>query len=252
MKRSIATLLVFAALAIASAWGQTSTSGERTVEESYLQDPLETMIIREQAYADSKDMKLVALQYIRQSLDEGRAGPEVRKALEFLATETTMTVVRAGGVGRALNNFPDVRREACLMLGEMKTVEAKDALIKVTLADNEPMVIAAAIRSLGKVGIIEGDDVTQAIAFIVNRFDVLYPDNSLAFESLVALEALANATGGLKDPAAVRAIMKIAEGNYITPVKRKALDLLAKLRKMSSSSSGSSSSSAPATSGSGK
>jgi len=238
MKRSVATLLVVA-LAVGAAFGQAKTSGERTVEESYLQDPLETMIIREQAYADSKDMKLVALQYIRQSLDEGRAGPEVRKTLEFLATETTMTVVRAGGVGRTLNNFPDVRREACLMLGEIKSVESKDALLKVTLTDNEPMVVAAAIRSLGKVGIMEGDDVTQAIAFIVNRFDILYPDNSLAFESLVALEALAEVNGGLKDPAAIRAIMKIAEGNYITPVKRKAMDLLTKLRKMSSSSSGS-------------
>ena len=73
-----------------------------TVEESYLQDPLETMIIREQAYSDSKDMKLVALQYIRQALDEGRASSEVRKALEYLALESSTTVVRAGGVGRVI------------------------------------------------------------------------------------------------------------------------------------------------------
>ncbi|HQO66475.1 MAG TPA: ATP-binding cassette domain-containing protein, partial [Spirochaetales bacterium] len=166
MKRSICAFVVLAVLASVPVWSQTASSGERTVEESYLQDPLETMIIREQAYSDSKDMKLVALQYIRQALEEGRASPEVRKALEYLALESSTTVIRAGGVGRVLNNYPDVRREACLMLGEIKTVEAKDALLKVALADNEPMVIAAALRSIGKIGIMDGDDVTQTIAFV--------------------------------------------------------------------------------------
>ncbi|PKL26654.1 MAG: HEAT repeat domain-containing protein [Spirochaetae bacterium HGW-Spirochaetae-3] len=239
MKRSITALVALAALAFAPAWSQTTTGGERTVEESYLQDPLETMIIREQAYSDSKDMKLVALQYIRQSVDEGRVSPEVRKALEYLALESSMTIVRSGGVGRTLNNYPDVRREACLLLGEFKTEEAKDTLLKVALADTEPMVIAAAIRSIGKIGIMNGDDATQTIAFVVNRFDILFPDNSLAFESLVALEALADANNGIKDPAAIRAVMKIADGNYITPVKQKAKDLLSKLRKYSAASSGS-------------
>lgn len=235
MKRGIFLFSAIIVLFIVPCWAQTGSGGERTVEESYLQDPLEIMIIREQAYADSKDMKLIALQYIRQSLDEGRGGPEIQKALEYLATETTATIIRSGGVGRTLNNYPDVRREACLILGDTKTIEAKDALLKVVLGDNEPMVIAAAIRSIGKIGINEGDDVTQAISFVINRFDILNPDNSLAFESLVAFEALANADGGLKDPAAIRAIIKLADGNYVTPVKIKAKDLLSKLRKMGSS-----------------
>lgn len=240
MKRKIVTLIVLASLACTTVWSQTvATGGERTVEESYLQDPLEIMIIREQAYSDSKDMKLVALQYIGQALDEGRANPEIRKALDYLATESSLTVVRAGGVGRALNNYPDVRREACLMLGQIKTVEAKDTLLKVVLVDTEPMVIAAAIRSIGKIGLMTGDDVTQTVAFIINRFDILFPDNSLAFESLVALEALAEINNGIKDPAAIRAVMKIADGNYITPVKQKAKDLLSKLRKYSAASTGS-------------
>jgi len=236
MKRGIFLFSAIIVLFIVPCWAQTGSGGERTVEESYLQDPLEIMIIREQAYADSKDMKLIALQYIKQSLDEGRGGPEIQKALEYLATETTATIIRSGGVGRTLNNYPDVRREACLILGDTKTIEAKDALLKAVLGDNEPMVIAAAIRSIGKIGINEGDDVTQAISFIINRFDILNPDNSLAFESLVAFEALANADGGLKDPAAIRSIIKLAEGNYVTPVKTKAKDLLSKLRKMGSSS----------------
>lgn len=231
MKRSLAVLVILSVLLVAPIWGQTS-GGERTVEESYLQESLETMIIREQAYADSKDMKLVALQYIRQAIDEGRMNPEIGKALQYLAAETSMVVTRAAGVGRVLNNYPDVRREACLLLGEFKTPEAKDTLLRVSLSDNEPMVIAAALRSLGRIGINDNDDVTQAIAFIVNRFDILMPDNSLAFDSLVALEMLADAQGGLKDPSAIRAIMRISDGSYIAPVRQKARDLLLKLRRM--------------------
>jgi len=239
MKRCLTALVILAVLAFTPVWSQTTSGGERTVEESYLQDPLETMIIREQAYSDSKDMKLVALQYVRQSLESGRVSPDVRKALEYLALESTMTIVRSGGVGRTLNNYPDVRREACLLLGEFKTVEAKDTLLKVALADTEPMVIAAAIRSIGKIGIMNGDDVTETIAFIVNRFDILMPDNGLAFESIVALEALADANNGIKDPSAIKAIIRIADGNYISPVRQKARDLLVKLRKYSAASSGS-------------
>ncbi|MBU0934664.1 MAG: HEAT repeat domain-containing protein [Spirochaetes bacterium] len=214
------------------------TGSERTVEEAYLQQSLEGMIIREQAYAESKDMKLIALQYIRQAVDEGRATQEIQQALEFLSTEGILDMTRSAGLGRPLNNYPDVRREAALILGDFKTKEAKDTLVKLALADNEPMVIAAALRSLGKIGMIENDDVTQVISFIVSRWDVLMPDNILAFESLVALEALADQNNGLEDPAAVRAILRIAEGNYITPVKQKARELLNKLRTMTANNAG--------------
>ncbi len=240
MKHPFALCMALALAVAAPVFAQApSTGGERTVEESYLQGYLETMIIQEQAHGETKDSKLVALQYIRQAVEEGRTSVEIQAALEFLATEGTFTVVRSGGYGIALNNFPDVRREAAFLLGSFKTPEAKDVLLKVALADAEPMVIAAAIRSMGEIGIIEGDDVTQAISFIISRFDILMPDNSLAFEALVALELLADANKGLTDPSAIRAIIRIADGNYIKPVKDKARQLLDKLRKYAASSAAS-------------
>ena len=89
----------FMIVAVLTTWGQTAGT-ERTVEESYLQDPLETMIIKEQAYSDSKDMKLVALQYLRQSIDDGRANPEMMKSLEYLALESTLIIARTGNGDR--------------------------------------------------------------------------------------------------------------------------------------------------------
>lgn len=226
-----------------------STGGtEKTVEEAYLQETMETLVIQEQSRAETKDMKLVALQYIKQAVDGGRKNEEIRKSLEYLALESTVTIIRSGGLGRPTNDFPDVRAKACDFLGEFPSVESKDALVKVALADREPMVLSAALRSLGKIGMNDGDEVTQIISYIVNRFDVLQPDNSLAFESLVALERIADKNGGIKDPAAIKSIIRIAGGNYITPVRAKANELLSKLRRYSATSA----SSATTTSGTGK
>jgi len=229
--RNMAIYMLLLAVALPT-WGQSGAKGtEKTVEESYLQETYETMLIREQAYAENKDMKLLAIQYITEAVKDGRTSEDIRRSLEYLAMEGTITQARSGGLGRPTNNFPDVRREACLLLGNFKTEEAKDALLKVVFVDNEPMVLAAAVRSLGKIGINTNDQVTESISFIINRFDVLFPDNSLAFETIVAFENIADANGGIKDPSAIRSIMRIATGNYITPVKTKAEQLLTKLRK---------------------
>jgi hypothetical protein len=233
MKSRLSALLVLALCATLALPAFAQTSGEKTVEEAYLQETLETLIIREQAHADGRDMKLVALQYIEQAISEGRKGVEIRDALVYLALETTQVSIREAGYGRVTNDYPEIRAKACELLAEFPSVETKDALLKVALADRESMVISAAIRSLGKVGINEGDEVTTAISFIVNKYDLLLPDNSLAFESLVALELLHDKTGALKDAAAIRMIMRIADGNYIKPVKDKARALLDKLRKSS-------------------
>lgn len=233
----LAALAALLAVALSGAAAQAKSTGEQTVEEAYLQETLETMIIKEQARGDTRDLKILALQYIKQSLDEGRKNEEIRKSLEFLALETSTTVIREGGTGRVTNDFPDVRAKACEYLGDFPSVESKDVLVRVALSDREPMVISAAIRSLGRIGINDNDEVTQTIAFIVNKYDILQPDNSLAFETLVAIERLAEAGGGIKDPSIIRTVLRIADGNYIVPVKQKARQVLDRLRKLSAGSS---------------
>lgn len=215
---------------------QGTTGAQKTVEESYLQSSLETMVIREQSHADSRDMKMVALQYARQAMDAGRKNDDIRNSLEYLALETSTLVIRSGGGGRILNDFPDIRAKACDYLGEFPSADTKDALVKVVLSDREPMVLSAAIRSLGKIGLNDNNEVSQDIAYTINRYDVLLPDNSLAFESLVALERISDKNGGLKDQLAIQAIMRIATGNYIAPVRQKAAELLDKIRKANLSS----------------
>ena len=202
---------------------------EMTVEESYLQESIELMIIREQSRTDSRDMKFVALEYIGEAIDRGNRSEEIAAALEFLSMEGVVNVTRENG--RVVNNFPDVRKEAAAQLGRLGTPEASQTLLKMVNGDNEPMVITEAIRSLGTIGSNELDEVTRQISWTVNRFDRLNPDNFMALSALEAFEKIAESSGGLRDRSAIDTIIRIAEGNYVRPVQDRARALLNELRR---------------------
>lgn len=239
----IAICIVMGSLTVAAMAQQpagTAAQQELSVEESYLQESVETMVIREQSRADSRDMKLIALQYIGDAIEDGRANEETVRTLEYLGLEGTVNTTREGGYGRITNNFPDVRARAAEYLGEVGTEEAQQILIKIMLAEPEPMVLTEAVKALGKIGLNDNEETVQVIAWIVTRFDVLNPDNMLALAALDAFEQIATKNGGIKDPSTVRAIMRIAEGSYIRPVQARALRLLYDItHKKGASSSGS-------------
>jgi hypothetical protein len=227
----LSALFIFA-ISIVMGQSENGTKREMTVEESYLQESVELMIIREQSRADSRDMKLVALEYIGDAISRGNKGEEVRAALEYLAMEGVQNKTRENG--RLVNNYPDVRTKAATYLGQLGSPEAKNTLIKMVLSDNEPMVLTEAIKSLASIGINENDETVNAVSWVVTRYDVLNPDNLLALSALEAYERLARVNNGIKDPSAIRTIIRIAEGPYIRPVQEKAKQVLVNLRKYSS------------------
>ncbi|QQO08140.1 HEAT repeat domain-containing protein [Breznakiella homolactica] len=234
VKRCIAVTVILLT-GISAVMAQSSNNQrEMSVEESYLQQSVELMVIREQSRAESRDMKMIALEYIGDAIGRGNTGTEVKEALEYMALEGVMNKARENG--RVVNNYPDVRAKAAMYLGELGTVEAKDALIKVVLADPEPMVLTEAVKSLAKIGLNDNDETVNAISWVVTRFDVLNPDNLLALSALEAFEILAEKNGGLKDPSAIRTIIRIADGPYIRPVQQRARALLGDLRQYSGSS----------------
>ena len=202
---------------------------EMSVEQSYLQESVELMIIREQSRTDSRDMKMVALEYIGDAINRGNKSDEIRAALEYLSLEGVVNVARENG--RVVNNYPDVRKAAASYLGKLGTPEAKDTLLKMVNRDNEPMVITEAIRSLGTIGLNNADEVTQTICWTVNRFNVLNPDNFMALSALDAFSRIAKANNGIKDRSVTETILKIADGPYITPVRDRAKELLNELRQ---------------------
>jgi hypothetical protein len=199
-----------------------------SVEQSYLQESVEMMIIREQSRTDSRDMKFVALEYIGDAINRGNKSDEIRAALEFLSLEGVVNIARENG--RVVNNFPDVRKQAATYLGQLGTPEARTTLIKMVSVDNEPMVITEAIRCLGTLGSNANEEVIRNISWTVNRFHNLNPDNFMALSAIDAFERIAAANNGLRDRAAMETIIKIAEGPYIRPVQARARALLEELR----------------------
>jgi hypothetical protein len=233
MLKRPAIMAVFFFSALAAVFAQNSNSGdsnrEMSVEESYLQESVELMVIRETSRSDTRDQKLVALEYIGEAIDRGNNGEEIRAALEYLSMEGVMNKARENG--RLVNNFPDVRRQSAKYLGELGTPEAKNTLLKIVVADPEPMVLQEAVKSLAKIGLNDNDETLNAIAWTFTRFDVTNPDNLLALSTVDAILSIAEKSGGIKDPNAVRTLIKIAEGPYIRPVQEKARFALDELRK---------------------
>lgn len=220
-------LLIIMILTPGILWSQ---EDDLTVEEFYLQN-IEMQIIREQAVDQDRDMKLLALKNIEEMVDEGKVGEgdkEVHYLLELLANEGIGHEVRENGV--IVNNYPIVRKEACTLLGEVGGEESKDTLIQITMKDSEPMVLSEAVYALGRLGYNESNEVSQSIANVVFSQDAIMPNDNLAFAALLSFEKLADTNAGLTDPYAVQAIIAIAKGNYIRPVKMKANELLNKLR----------------------
>ena len=145
---------------------------ETSVESEYLND-VDGDIIMTLADSDEYDNKLVAIQYLAAALDEGNTSEAVIQALDRLAGEGLTTQSRTNG--RLSNNFPEIRREACKLMAKVPTEHSKNTLISIAVADNEPMVIAAAVKSLGEIGINENDEAVDAIAFANRRNQVLNP-----------------------------------------------------------------------------
>lgn len=208
------------------AFGAAAQTRDRTVEESYLSS-VEDVVITELAKSDERDNKLVALQYLENAVNEGRVTPDMVSALDSLAGEGIASQTRENG--RLMNNYPDIRAKACDLLGKVATEEAKHSLVKIALNDNEPMVLTAAIRSLGDIGSNEGDEVVNTIVWANKGNRILNPTSSLALEVIIALEKLADSTDDKRE--LIQEVSKVAtDYHYVTPVRARALELLKRLQ----------------------
>ena len=205
---------------------------EKSAEESYL-STVEDVVITELANSDERDNKLVALQYLENAVEEGRVSPDMLVALDHLAGEGINTQSRQGG--RLMNNYPDIRAKACDLLGKGPSEESKTTLKNIALADNEPMVITAAVRSLGDIGMNDNDDVVNTIAWANKKNAVLNPTSSLALEVLIAYEKIADK---VQDKSAmIQSVGQIATNyKYVKPVRDRALALLKQLQSNGSNS----------------
>jgi len=224
-------VFIASAMMLVAGFAFAQSEKESSVESEYLND-VDGDIIMTLAESDEYDNKLVAIQYLQSALEDGNTSDAVIQALDRLAGDGLTTQNRTNG--RLTNNFPEIRREACKLMAKVPTEHSKNMLISIAVADNEPMVIAAAVKSLGEIGINENDEAVDAIAFANRRNQVLNPTSSLALEVLNAFEMLADSTENKKTM--IDAVARIStDYHYVTPVRQKAYKLLKKLSSSSDS-----------------
>ena len=232
-KRFMLTAVIFAVLTVmASAQtrpGLTTGAPEMTVEQSYLQESIELMIIREQSRGEGREMKLEALDSIGNAISRGNRSAEIHSALEYISFEGIINPTRLEG--RVINNHPDLRARAATYLGQLGTPEATNTLVRMVSADNEPMVITEAIKSLGIIGSNSNEVVVNTIAWTVNRFNTLNPDNQLVISAIEAFEKISAANGGQISPTAVQTLIRISEGSYTRNVQERARIALSDMRR---------------------
>jgi hypothetical protein len=234
---SIRLVLVILGLAAAVSLGAQSTERELTVEELYLRD-IEFQILSEKAFSDSREIKLDVLNEIEVMIEEGTVDDpdKVEFVLEYLGMEGTARRVRESA--RLINYYPEVRRRSANLLGRLGGERAKDALVSILLIDDEPMVKAEAAYALGVIGMNNNNEVVQALLYTLENEDPQMPDNNLAYAVCLAVEKIVEANNGDLDSAAysdlARTLVRIAQGNYIKTVRRKALQTLEVLKEYQS------------------
>jgi hypothetical protein len=228
LKKFLAITVLF--LLITTVRVQQSVTGEElSVEESYLQQSIENMIIRDQSRTGGREEKLIALDYIEDAISRGNNSKEVLEALEYLSLEGLMNKTRENG--RVINNFPDIRKRAVADLGNLGSPEAKNTIIRLVISEPEPMVLTEAFKSLAKIGLNENGETVNAIAWVVNRFESGIGDEQMALSALEAFEILADKNGGGVNTAAITTVSRIASSShYNRLIRDQARMVLDKLR----------------------
>lgn len=224
-------LLVIPALLFA----QTEEKGsQKTVEDVYLQSSVEVQVIRSLVAEQGRAEKLRALDYISKMVAQNKVTDkslDVLSLLNELGTEGTLKQIRQDG--RVINDYPEVRRQAAELLGQVPgNDKSREILIEMADKDPEPMVAAEAIYSLGLIG--SGDSanrVENLISEKVRHQNAINPDSNFAYAAVSAIEMLADKSKGKVNQNVLSSLIKISEGNYIRPVREKAKTVLDKLTK---------------------
>ncbi|MEX2443359.1 MAG: HEAT repeat domain-containing protein [Alkalispirochaeta sp.] len=202
----------------------------RTIEELYLSQDLELQIMRSQARANDREMKELALRSIRDMVESGETPDGVYVILESLAAEGVGRQVRSNG--SIVNNFPEIRRQATELLGQVGGEEAKDTLVGILRDDPETMVLAEAAYALGQIGINENNEVSDyMVQALLRENSSPTPDNNLAFSLIISLERLSEKNGGLPDPEVLNVLLETASSPYIRTVRRRAVEAIVNMRE---------------------
>jgi len=202
---------------------------EQTIEQLYLQNSVQSQIIRAEAYSNDQDMKMIAISDIQMMIEDGKVeqdDPIILQVLFDLGQEGISRQVREQG--HVINDFPIVRKEACRLLGEVGGDQARAFLTNILLTDPEPMVMSEAVIALAKCGSDDTTRTQRVMAASMYRQTATKRDNNFAVAFLNAVEIMFKSGDEITDPFLFEEIIKIADpsSGYRTIVQKRAIVLL--------------------------
>jgi len=157
----------------AGPWPQAYHDGQHTGRAGALEDldgPA-AMLLRELAYSDSEELKWMALQDIGAHLQGNRYLAVhlvvLEEVLGYLAGEGV--IYRGSQRDTLQSGYPEIRVEACRLLGELGSEGARAVLLQVMEADEDSVIRVAAVDSLAAVGFDPDGELARAILYRVGE-----------------------------------------------------------------------------------
>jgi hypothetical protein len=228
MRISIWLIAVLALIAVLPLVGQSRlNNGGITLEESYLQESIELMLIKEQSESSSREMKESAFKNIDAALKQGSKDRVIFVALETMALEGSFNKTMEEGV--VVNNYPDLRSKAAHYLGILGGPDAQAVLLKMLGIEIAPMVLTEVVTSLGKISLNDNGEIVTLISKKIIALGFAYPDNRLTLAALEVYEKFAAQDGWKLDSDTEEVLARASYGRYHTIIRTRARQLLAKL-----------------------
>ena len=131
---------------------------------------------------------------------------------------------------RLINDFPDLRARAALLLGSLGTLQSSDLLIRLLGRESDNVALAAEIDALGRLGSDPDGAAVRAIAAAFARATGSAPNSRIAAAVVTAFQGISKYEGGLS-PAAGGPLVSIAFAGYPEWIRALAGELLSAVMK---------------------
>jgi len=139
----------------------------------------------------------------------------------YLAEEGT--VRREYRDNMLINNYPEVRKKACMVLGKLGGDGARDALVNILITDEDPEVRVEACNQLAAVGDNSRAEVLRTLVYIYRS--TYRPEPRLVLALINAVKNVArNSVSGYVD--AVYVLTEIQMSNYNNHIRNAAKDAI--------------------------
>jgi hypothetical protein len=212
MKRNIVILILF--FILCSIYSQ-------TIEDKLLKKKEQKIVnYYYQAKARGREGKLVVLDSILKDIKDKNYTKDDVKLVElvsFLAQEGSVRQDYENN--RLINDYPDVRRNACILLGEIGGQQAREALLEVLHQDQSYMVKAEACNSLAK---LKEDPTGQVLRTVVFVYRSTYkPEPNFVIAIINAIKTISKGNEQVYGDA-ITILSEIQMGQFTRTVREEA------------------------------